>query len=242
MLVLPLAGVGNEVEHTKPLMIASHENALTHMEHLKDRFKSISIPKTAERISTKRLRPNIWIKVNIMRHILHFLAEPFFRLTRKKRLGNPPKILCGRNCIILRILYGSMKLKKLWPNIQINYNLLVFCNLAKHISDLRLTSQKKSKRWLQKNFHETLMCSFKCFFSIMIAFKPLCNHFLSAVMLFAIFCNHHLVFALTLVPVLWLGQHLSSLQVSMVAFTFSISINTNKNLIVTDPIQALTLE
>ena len=27
-----------------------------------------------------------------MRHILHFLAEPFFRLTRKKRLGNPPKV------------------------------------------------------------------------------------------------------------------------------------------------------
>ena len=48
-----IPGVGNEVEHTKPLMIASHENALTLMEHLKDKFKSIRIQKTAESISTK---------------------------------------------------------------------------------------------------------------------------------------------------------------------------------------------
>ena len=42
--------VGNEGEHTKPLMIASHENALTRMAHLKDRFKSTRIQKMAERI------------------------------------------------------------------------------------------------------------------------------------------------------------------------------------------------
>ena len=45
----------------------------------------------AEQILAKKLRPNIWIKVNIMKHILRFLAEPFFRLTHKKEIGQSPK-------------------------------------------------------------------------------------------------------------------------------------------------------
>ena len=68
---------------------------------------------------------------------------------------------------------------------------------------LEINFSKEIEKMIAKNFHETLMCSFECIFSTMIAFKPLCNHFLSAVMLFAIFCNHPTVFALTLVPVPW---------------------------------------
>ena len=55
---------------------------------------------------------------------------------------------------------------------------------------LEIIFSKEITKMITKNLHETLMCSFECIFSIMIAFKPLCNHFLSAIMLFAIFCNH----------------------------------------------------
>ena len=58
---------------------------------------------------------------------------------------------------------------------------------------LEINFSKEIEKMITKNFHETLMCSFNCIFSIMIAFKPLCNHFLNAVMLFAIFCNHAII-------------------------------------------------
>ena len=102
---------GTGPSETLTLMIAFTKNALTSMEHLKDRIKSICIHKMAEWIST------------FMRHILSFLAEPFFRLTHKKRLAIPNFF-----SIIQSILHASMKVKKLCPNIQINKNLLVFCN------------------------------------------------------------------------------------------------------------------
>ena len=55
---------------------------------------------------------------------------------------------------------------------------------------LEINFSKEIEKMIATNFNETLMRSFKCIFSIMIAFNPLCNHFLSAVMLLAIFCNH----------------------------------------------------
>ena len=60
--------------------------------------------------------------------------------------------------------------------------------MAKYTSKLEFI-----EKMIANNFHETVMCSFDCFFSSTIIFKPLCNHFLSAVMLFAIFCNHAII-------------------------------------------------
>ena len=57
---------------------------------------------------------------------------------------------------------------------------------------LETNFSKEIKKMIAKNFHETLMCSFECIFSTMIAFKPLCYHFLSAVMLFAMFLTRRL--------------------------------------------------
>ena len=58
---------------------------------------------------------------------------------------------------------------------------------------LEINFSKEIEKMIGKNFHETLMCSFKCIFFYYDLFKHLCNHFLSTVMLFAIFYNHAII-------------------------------------------------
>ena len=57
-------------------------------------------------------------KIKTMRHILSFSAEPILRLTCQKIIFQIS--FCDRNFIISNISIALMKLKKLWPNLQIN--------------------------------------------------------------------------------------------------------------------------
>ena len=78
--------------------------------------KSICIGKTAEGMLMK--------KVKTLSHILIFSADPFLRLSSQKTdiyiYIYMLQICFGdRNVIISNISNASIKLKKLWPNLQI---------------------------------------------------------------------------------------------------------------------------
>ena len=105
----------------------------------------------------------------------------------------PQKILCGGNCTILSILYASMKLKKIMAKYTNTLEFFGILQFSQTHLRLEINFSKEIKKMIAKYFHSTLMWSFHFIFSIMIAFKPLCNHFLSTVMLFAIFCNHAII-------------------------------------------------
>ena len=88
-----------------------------------------------------------------MKHILRFLAQPFFRLISQK-------ILNGRKCIILSILYASMKLKKIMVKCT---NILEFIGILQfnqtHLR-LEINFSKEIEKMIATNFNETLMRSF----------------------------------------------------------------------------------
>ena len=124
-----------------------------------------------------------------MRHILHFLAEPFFRLTCKKRLGNPPKNPLWQKLHYSDYFLWFNEVEKIIAKYTNKLQFIGILQLSQKHLKLEINFSKEIEKMIAKNFHETLICSFKCIFSIMIAFKPLCNHFLSP----AIPCNHAII-------------------------------------------------
>ena len=145
----------------------------------------------------------IWVKVNIMRHILSFLTKPFFRLTCKKRLAIPKKFLVIEIALfqIFSMLQWSEKILTMTNKLEF----IGILQLSKAHLRLEINFSTEIKKTIAKklswNFHVLIwkhLFYYNCIRTFVQSFfehnNVICNLLQS--------CNHPTHFALALVPVL----------------------------------------